>query len=185
MLTPAKTPTLVTLALAFTACATIPAGPSVMVLPGSQKSFETFQAEDEICRSWADHSIGVSPAHAAGERTVAGAAVGTAMGAAAGAAIGAASGAAGPGAAIGAGAGLLMGTAGGASQGERTGMSLQRRYDTAYMQCMYAKGNQIPMARGVVPDYAEQGPPPLPPAPRPRHHPRPPAGPPPPPPPDA
>jgi hypothetical protein len=180
-----KAPTLAALALSFTACATIPTGPSVMVLPGSRKSFETFQAEDEICRSWADQRIGTSPAHAAGERAAAGAAIGTAMGAAAGAAIGAASHAAGPGAAIGAGAGLLMGTAGGASHGERTGMSLQRRYDTAYLQCMYAKGNQIPVARGVGPDYAVQGPPAPPAAPRPRQIPPPPAGKPPPPPPEA
>jgi hypothetical protein len=173
------------LVLSFTACATIPTGPSVMVLPGSQKSFETFQAEDEICRSWADQSIGISPAHAAGERAVAGGAIGTAMGAAAGAAIGAASHAAGPGAAIGAGAGLLLGTAGGASQGAHTGMTLQRSYDAAYMQCMYAKGNQIPVARGVAPEHGEQNPPPLAAAPRPRHLPPPPAGPPPPPPPDA
>jgi hypothetical protein len=26
---------------------------------------------------------------------------------------------------------------------------VQRRYDVAYMQCMYAKGNQIPMRGGV------------------------------------
>src|SRR5207249_2858678 len=29
--------------------------------------------------------------------------------------------------------------------------SVQRRYDVGYMQCMYAKGNQIPVSRGSVP----------------------------------
>jgi len=32
----------------------------------------------------------------------------------------------------------------GASRGEAAGHQAQRRYDSAYGQCMYAKGNQIP-----------------------------------------
>jgi len=31
-------------------------------------------------------------------------------------------------------------------------MSVQRRYDVAYMQCMYLKGNQFP-PRGLAPAY--------------------------------
>jgi len=61
-----------------------------------------------------------------------------------GAAIGAASGNPGTGAAIGAGTGLLGGTAVGAGSGQAYGWEAQRRYDIAYQQCMYAKGNQIP-----------------------------------------
>ena len=30
------------------ACATVPTGPSVMVLPGSGKSFEQFQVDDAV-----------------------------------------------------------------------------------------------------------------------------------------
>ncbi len=36
----------------------------------------------------------------------------------------------------------------GANQSERANFSLQRRYDIAYAQCMYAKGNQVPGFRG-------------------------------------
>jgi len=166
-------------ALGLGACASVPTAPSVMVLPGGGKSFEAFRDDDGVCRDWAGHQMGVDPAHQAHRDIATGAVVGSAVGAAAGALIGVASGAAGPGAAIGAGTGLLLGTASGASVGGNEWGSLQSRYDTAYMQCMYAKGNQIPMAQGSLPAAASDHPP------RPRHRvPRPPPGPPPPPPPD-
>jgi hypothetical protein len=76
--------------------------------------------------------------------TTKGAVVGTAVGAGAGALLGAASGHAGGGAAIGAGTGLLLGTALGAGAGDEYGYDAQRKYDFAYVQCMYSKGNQIP-----------------------------------------
>jgi hypothetical protein len=31
-----------------------------------------------------------------------------------------------------------------------SGWEVQRRYDNAYQQCMYAKGNQVPTARATV-----------------------------------
>ncbi len=130
--------------LALTGCVTLPSGPSVRVLPGVGKSFEEFQADDAVCRQWAGQSIGMSPGQIAGQNTATGAVVGTALGAAAGAAIGAATGNPGAGAAIGAGSGLLVGTASGASAGQVTGYEAQRRYDNTYIQCMYAKGNQVP-----------------------------------------
>src|SRR5438105_9494113 len=40
-------------ALLLAACATVPMGPSVMVLPGTGKNFEQFQADDAVCRQWA------------------------------------------------------------------------------------------------------------------------------------
>ncbi len=129
------------------ACATIPTGPSVMVLPGPGKPFEVFQADDAVCRQWADRQIGVNPQETVNKNTASGAAVGTAIGAGLGAAIGAASGNAASGAAIGAGSGLLVGTASGASAGQYYGYEAQRRYDIAYQQCMYAKGNVIPGVR--------------------------------------
>jgi len=95
-------------------CASIPSGPSVMVLPGTGKTFEQFQTDDAVCRQWAAHSVGTEPNKAATESTVGGAAVGTVLGAAAGALIGAASGSPATGAAVGAGFGLLGGTAVGA-----------------------------------------------------------------------
>jgi hypothetical protein len=51
---------------------------------------------------------------------------------------------AGTGAAIGAGTGLLGGAAVGANADQAAGWNAQRRYDIAYQQCMYAKGNQVP-----------------------------------------
>src|SRR5437667_6776634 len=108
----------VAVGLLMTACATVPAGPSVMVLPGNGKNFEQFQADDAVCRQWAAQQTGTTPRRAATESTVSGAAIGTAVGAAAGAAIGAAAGSPATGAAVGAGVGLLGGTAAGASSAE-------------------------------------------------------------------
>ena len=125
-------------------CATLPTGPSVLVLPPPDKPFEQFQADDSICRQWAAQQIGMSPQETVNQNTATGAVVGTAIGAGLGAAIGAASGNAGAGAAIGAGTGLLFGTASGANAGQVYGYEAQRRYDISYQQCMYAKGNQIP-----------------------------------------
>ena len=136
--------------LVMSGCATLPAGPSVLVLPAPGKPFDQFQVEDRICKQWAGQQIGVNPQEAANQSAVTGAVAGTAIGAAAGALIGAAAGDAGAGAAIGAGSGLLVGTASGASAAQASSWELQRRYDNAYVQCMYAKGNQVP---GVVQRY--------------------------------
>lgn len=130
--------------LIISGCATIPTGPSVMVFPPPGKSFEQFQADDAICRRWAAQQIGLSPQEVANQNTATGAVVGTAVGAGLGAAIGSVSGSAGVGAAIGAASGLLVGTTSGANAGQAYGWRAQRRYDIAYQQCMYAKGNQIP-----------------------------------------
>ena len=167
--------------LLLSVCAHYPTGPSVMVLPGSSKSFGQFQSDDATCRSWAVHRSGSTPRQAATENAVGSAVVGTVVGAAAGAAIGAAAGDPAAGAAIGAGSGLLLGAASGAHRAEWAGGTHQRRYDDAYMQCMYANGNQIPLPRGAFGGYA----PALPASPRgaPTPVPPPPAGAPPPPPP--
>ena len=148
------------------ACATVPTGPSVMVLPGGGKSFEQFQADDAICRQWAYQQAGTTPGQAASQSGITSAVVGTALGAAAGAAIGAAAGNPAMGAAVGAGGGLLFGSAAGASSAQYSGHQAQWRYDLAYQQCMYAKGNQIP---GVARDAYRRGaaPPPPPPPPPP------------------
>lgn len=127
-------------------CATVPTGPSVMALPAPGKPFEVFQVDDATCRQWAAQQIGQSPQETVTQNTAAGAVVGTAIGAGLGAAIGAASGHWGTGAAIGAGSGLLVGTAAGSNAGQVYGREAQRRYDHAYIQCMYANGNQVPGA---------------------------------------
>jgi hypothetical protein len=132
--------------LVLVGCATVPTGPSVMVLPTPGKPFEVFQAEDANCKRWAQQQIGQTPQETVNQNTAAGAAVGTLLGAGLGAAIGAATGNPGIGAAIGAGSGLAVGTATGANAGQVYGWEAQRRYDMAYQQCMYANGNQIPGA---------------------------------------
>ena len=125
-------------------CATLPAGPSVMALPAAGKPFEQFQVEEADCRQWAAQQSGAVPGSPANQQTAVGAVIGTVVGAGLGAAIGSASGHAGTGAAIGAGTGLLMGTAAGANADQVASGNMQRRYDMAYQQCMYAKGNQVP-----------------------------------------
>ncbi|RQW85808.1 MAG: hypothetical protein EHM79_10995, partial [Geobacter sp.] len=47
--------------LAVAGCVYVPTGPSVMVLPGSGKSFEQFQGDDALCRQWAAYQVGQSP----------------------------------------------------------------------------------------------------------------------------
>jgi hypothetical protein len=130
---------------ALSACATMPTGPSVMVLPGTGKSFDQFRTDDAVCRQFAyEQAGGTTGQQAAQQSAVTSAVVGTAVGAAAGAAIGSASGNMGAGAAIGAGTGLLFGSAAGSGYASGSYYEAQRRYDNAYLQCMYAKGNQIP-----------------------------------------
>jgi len=137
--------------LVTTACATVPTGPSVMVLPGSGKNFDQFQVDDAVCRQWAAQQTGTTTTQVATESTGSGAAIGTALGAAGGAAVGAAAGNPATGAAVGAGLGLLGGTAVGANNAEGAQWTVQHRYDVAYTQCMYAKGNQVPVPQGSQP----------------------------------
>jgi hypothetical protein len=73
-------------------------GPSVLVLPGSTKTFEQFRGDDVECRNYAGTQV-------TGDSNI----------------------------------------------------SLQRRYDYAYQQCMYARGHQVP---GSVRPYSSSTPPP-------------------------
>ncbi len=144
-------------------CATIPTGPTVMVLPGRGRTFEQFQGDDLMCRQWAAQQVGATPATVAEQTTATSAAVGTAVGAGVGAAIGAAAGNPAAGAAIGAGTGLVGGTAIGLDASRAEIGSLQWRYDVAYEQCMYAKGHQIPVIMQARPQGSVTPPPPPPP----------------------
>jgi hypothetical protein len=125
-------------------CATVPTGPSVTVLPAPGKPFDVFRTEDATCRQWAQQQLGISPQQAYESNVATGAVAGTAIGAGLGAAVGSASGHAGEGALIGAAGGLLVGTSAGANAGQASGREAQRRYDNAYVQCMYSYGNQVP-----------------------------------------
>jgi len=136
--------------LVMSGCATVPTGPSVTVLPAPGKPFDVFRTEDATCRQWAQQQLGISPQQAYEGNVATGAVAGTAIGAGVGAAIGSASGHAGAGAIIGGAEGLLVGTAAGANAGQASGRAAQHRYDNAYVQCMYAYGNQVPGNRPGV-----------------------------------
>ncbi|WP_019140627.1 glycine zipper family protein [Noviherbaspirillum massiliense] len=129
-------------ALVLCACTTAPPNePSVLVLPGTGKSFEQFRADNEVCKQFAFEQVGGnSPNNVAVDSGVRSAAVGTLLGAAAGAAING-----GRGASVGAGTGLAFGGLAGAGAGETSSSRLQQRYDFGYQQCMYAKGHRVPM----------------------------------------
>src|SRR5258708_17326593 len=70
-------------------CVSMPNGPSVMVLPGSNKNFDQFRGDDMECRQFATNQIGGSSAEQAQtDSAIKSAAIGTAVGALAGAVVG-------------------------------------------------------------------------------------------------
>jgi hypothetical protein len=86
---------LLALAAVLAGCATTPPtpmGPSILVLPGSSKTFDQFKVDDNECRNYATTQT-------TGDSNI----------------------------------------------------SLQRRYDYAYQQCMYARGHQVPSAVRYAP----------------------------------
>src|SRR4030095_3952343 len=107
--------------LALAGCAsTPPPGPSVMVLPGTGKSFDEFRHDDHDCRGYAAYQSGAQSAdQAASDATVNSAAAGALIGAAAAAALGGTGHAAVAGAGLGTATGALVGT-GNAAQGTYT-----------------------------------------------------------------
>lgn len=128
--------------LLLAGCATPPSGPSMLVLPGTGKSFDQFRFDEQDCRNYAHGSVGgKTTEQAATDSAVKSAVVGTAIGTVAGAALGGHQGAA-----VGAGVGLLGGSLVGADTSYAAAGSVQRRYDNAYVQCMYSKGHKVPVA---------------------------------------
>ena len=49
----------------------MPVGPSVAVMPGANKPFDIFMQDDQLCRSWASHAIGLPGHDAAAARMLA------------------------------------------------------------------------------------------------------------------
>ncbi len=129
-------------ALMLGGCATLPNGPSIMALPGRGKTFEQFQEDNAYCRQYARAQVGGQSAQQnADATTLKSAGVGALLGGALGAASGDSQSAG-----VGAATGALLGTAVGSSNAAYAAGSLQHQYDNAYGQCMYAKGNAIPVA---------------------------------------
>jgi hypothetical protein len=150
-------------ALLAAACVTAPTGPSVLVLPGSAKSFEQFRADDFDCRQYAGFQVnGTTPDRAAEHSGVKSAAIGAAVGAVAGGLLGGHDGAA-----TGAGAGLIIGAAAGSGAARSAQWNAQQRVDHAVQQCRYAKGHKVPVEGYAVPQRTSRRgiPPPPPPKP--------------------
>jgi hypothetical protein len=133
-------------AVLLAGCAMDPRGPSVRAFPPPYKPFQVFQDDQAMCEDYAHNQI-AGDAEAVNNRAVGSAAIGTALGLALGAATGS-----GRAATVGAVGGAAVGGTIGANQSDRANFSLQRRYDIAYAQCMYAKGNEVPgFRRGEAP----------------------------------
>lgn len=145
--------TAVAAALLFAGCTSMPTGPSNMALPGTGKPFDQFRLDDGSCRQYAFDAIGGhTAARAQQESGVTSAVAGAAIGALIGGAVGG-----GHGAAVGAGVGAGAGGISGVSAGEVSGYDAQRRYDQAYTQCMYGKGNRVAVSGRMAPAYAAPG----------------------------
>lgn len=154
-------------------CVTPPMGPTITVMPAPNKPFAQFQQEQTYCESYANQQTAGGAEQANNQQVLTGV-LGTALGAGLGGALGG-----GRGAAVGAGVGALGGTAVGSGPAQYAQMSLQQRYNTAYAQCMYSYGNEVPGFTGAAPPPPPPGSPPPPP---PGYQPPPPGYPPPPPP---
>jgi len=152
-------------------CVALPVGPSVMALPGTGKSFDQFRYDDTLCRQYAYEQVGGQTANqAATDAAVSSAVVGTLLGAVVGAALDGSRGAG-----AGAATGLFIGGTSGAGAAQHSAYGAQRRYDNAYIQCMYARGQKVPVSgrhvdverqyfpypeRAPVPSYLAPPPPP-------------------------
>ena len=132
-------------ALLTAGCATTPTGPMVRVMPAPNKPYDVFAQEQTDCERYArDQAAG--GAQAANDRALGATALGAVLGLGVGAATGS-----GRAATVGAATGGAIGAAVGANQSGYARYSLQRRYDIAYSQCMYAKGNYVPGMMAAAP----------------------------------
>ena len=128
-------------------CATTPSGPTARVMPAPGKPFAVFQDDQALCKQFAEGEVAGAPLTDDAKR-IGGAVLTAALGAGLGAAMtpwrsGAGAGRFG---ALGAAAGAAIAGRGSArDQGD-----LQGRYDLAYTQCMFARGNQVPGAGRVA-----------------------------------
>jgi WXXGXW repeat (2 copies) len=138
-------------------CAEQPMGPSTPVMPAPNKSFQSFNDDQMMCRDYASQQV-QGQVDQANNRMIGTAVIGTVLGAGLGAAIGG-----GRGAAIGAASGAGLGTVVGANNAQYASADVQQRYDVAYEQCGYSCGNQVPGAGQQPTAYQpSSAPPPLP-----------------------
>lgn len=120
-------------------------------MPPPNKPFEVFAQEQADCEHYASDQVS-GVAEAANNRALGAIALGAVLGLAVGAATGS-----GRAATVGAATGGAIGAAVGANQSGYAGYGLERRYDIAYSQCMYAKGNYVPgMVAAALPPAPPQ-----------------------------
>ena len=141
---------IVVAALAVTGCAPTVMAPTVPVMPGPNKPFDQFTADQQACQGFANAQT-APLSQQANNQALGNALLTTALGAGLGAAIGG-----GRGAAIGAASGAVVGTAAGAQGSSYAAGGIQQQFDMYYTQCMVAHGNKVP---SVAPaPYAGPGP---------------------------
>ena len=126
-----------TVPMLLAACATQPLGPTARVMPAPGKPFEVFAQDQALCKQFAESETD-GGAILSNVTQLGTAAVSTALGAGLGAAI-----RGGRGAQVGAAMGAIPGAGLAARGSARDQASLQGRYDLAYTQCMFARGNQV------------------------------------------
>jgi len=130
------------LLLVLNACSTIPQGPGVTALPGSNKTLDSFQIDDQRCRNHAKIQSGDKTPKEIKDETIGNhAAIGTIVGALLGAAFGNGH----QDVAFGAATGMIFGGLTGSDEGDMVVHSVQHRYDNAYTLCMYSAGHRVPM----------------------------------------
>ena len=146
---------IVAAALMLTACVGQMA-PTVAVMPGSNKPFDAFSADQTLCRQYADSQI--APLRdQANANTLGSTLLGAGLGAALGGAIGG-----GRGAGIGAASGAVVGAGAGASNAQYAAMDLQQQYNMYYANCMGTQGGPPPGAAAPAPSPGSPMPPPPP-----------------------
>lgn len=127
-------------AISLAACVSAPTGPTITIMPREGKAFDEFKKDDEECRSFSAKSVQDGNSVALKQGAIS-AATGAAIGAAAGALYqGGNSQNVGTGAAIGMVGGAAVGVMGASNKESQA----QAQYNTAYQQCMFTKGNQVP-----------------------------------------
>ena len=141
--------------IALTACAPTVMAPTVPVMPGANKPFDQFAADQQTCQGYANAQT-APLSQQANNQALGSALLTTALGAGLGAAIGG-----GRGAAIGAASGAVVGGAVGAQGSSIAGMSVQQQFDMYYAQCMASHGDQVPgFSPNAMPPYSGAGGPP-------------------------
>src|ERR1700730_4027845 len=133
-------------------CATSPMGPTALVMPAQGKPFGAFAQEQAMCKQFADGEVS-GGATIANLKQFGTAALSTALGAGLGAAVRGSRGAE-----VGGAVGAIPGAMSVAHGSARDQNDLQGRYDLAYTQCMYARGNQIAGVARSAPRVASGAP---------------------------